>query len=124
MNGGAYCEGSPIRVRKCEGCAQPASVDHLEDKCNECSARNSGSGFPQCPAHMKEGDYGGYKLALRHTGNEISAEQFLQLARTGKIDTLSSCPGSQYRDPDLDFYWSEVEEAILDIYDQNNERVL
>ena len=34
MNGGAYCEGSPIIVKKREGCSQVATKDDLEEVCS------------------------------------------------------------------------------------------
>ena len=34
MHGGAFCVGSPIEVKKCEGCSKPATDDDLDDVCS------------------------------------------------------------------------------------------
>ena len=139
MNGGSYCEGSPIRVKECEGCAKPVSVDDLDQACsNNCdnsgsqggsggwSGMHSAAGYPMsCSADIEQYDSDGYRLVFRHTGNEISISDFYNFYRTGVLEShiRNGCPGSQYRDPNLHFFWGDATDIVLDIFDTNYNRV-
>ena len=75
-----------------------------------------------CPTGKIENfDSANQRLVFRHTGNEIPASEFQRLYRTGYLDVAKmGCPGSQYRDPKLGFFWAETERVVMNIFDTHN----
>ena len=79
--------GSQIEVTKCKGCSKPVTPADLESACDNCgSAAGNGFNNVQCPETPKDFDSNGYRLAFRHTGNEISVSDLIKLYLTGYLN--------------------------------------
>ena len=75
--------------------------------------------FDDCPPLSAGIDENGYRLVLRHTGNQITIEDFMQLylKRFLSGPFVNDVKNSHFRDPMLPFYWLETNGVRLDAFD-------
>ena len=127
VNAEADCKKNPpIIAEKCHGCSKAVSLSDLNQVCNCESQFTELSGTlgnnVDCWAKIQSFDSKGNRMVFRHTGGEMGIREFFRFYRTGvrSPSMLTGCPGSQYLDPNLHFFWGETNKVVIDVFDVND----
>jgi len=136
-NGGKSCNGAYNKIKECYGCDDKVTQSDIDDLTEEIesvesSAGSSSSGGGSSSASAS-GTYNadssdnnkknGYRLAFRHTAGEMSGKELINFYQFGNVRGYfrNSAGGSQYRDPNLHFFWCEADDIKIDIFNVKGE---